>query len=309
MKKANIFFWLLLLSLSVISCISEDYDNCPKGYYIRFYPQNQKHDLKQMINTVDLYLYGEDGSLHKEIHRTKEELRPADGAVFIPLLPAGEYKVLALINHDPSCYEISSYQKFEEVHTSLPEELIKTPPADLFVGIKPLEFKQNEKYAMTVPMKIAKQTNHINLKIVFQDYEQPADAILNSHIYGSNGKFEYSTYSCSNIYRKYIGHKKDSSQDTNAAFQLTTMRLWAGADINLVVEEEYPSLGETRSVKINLVEELMKVKDEKGELLYDTDEKLEFNDEYDITMTLDGNFVLLELTIDNWTANGGGVEV
>lgn len=313
MRKTNIFLWLLLLPLILGSCISEDLSNCPTGRYIRFQPKNKKHNLREMENTLDLLLYGKDNKLVERFHYTKEDFRPSDGAVFLPALDEGTYTTLALFNHDPSFYNVSDDDSYDVVYSELIENELTTSQTDLFVGIKPIIFEKSEEYISTVTMELGKQTNNVNLKVVFQDYIPPTDAKLSSHISGDNGKFHYFDYTCSLGYNitYHPLNNKESASGIETNFEFKTMGLCTDSDIKLIVEEEYPLTRSSmkRSVSINLVEELKKVKDEQGEFLYDTNEKLEYNDEYDVTLTLGPNFVVLGLTIDDWAIIGGGVEV
>lgn len=289
---------------------------CPSGRYIIFQAINPKHNLNTMGKTLDLLFYGEDNRLVERFHYTKEregDFR-SDGAVFVPTLPEGTYTTLALFNHDPACYGIFDEERYDEIYSKVSADTVKTPPADLFVGTKPISFNKGEEHITLITMRMAKHTNNVNLKIVFQDYTPPTGATLSSYIYGDNGMFDYSDYACiKNNYRTYLSYNgKTSGSGFETNYKIKTMSLWLDSDIQLVVEEEIPwTRGATtkRSIKINLVEELKKVKNDKGELLYDTDEKLEYNDEYDITMTIGPNFIMLGLTIDDWAIIGGGVEV
>ncbi|MDL2230277.1 FimB/Mfa2 family fimbrial subunit, partial [Alistipes sp. OttesenSCG-928-L06] len=164
-----------------------------------------------------------------------------------------------------------------------------------------------------VTANVTKHTNHINLKVRFEDYTPPAASRLNAYIEARNGEYHYVGHSCrDNTYKTYVPHQQGPTLDSPTDFRMTTLRLWHGEqeDIRLYVRETRSAdPNQTRVVSLNLAEELAKVKNNVGEYLYNTNEKLEFHDEYDIILTLGPDFVVVGLTIANWSVIGGGVGV
>lgn len=325
MKKINdAFFWLLLFPLLFGSCVGEDYSNCITKTYIRFESKNPKHPLREITKSLELYLYGADNRLAHQFNFLPEDFSPSEVAVEIPEIPGGTYKIIGVINHE-SCYSIYNIENLDEVYTVLNNDTVDTPPADLFVGSGLLTIKQNkqENTIITTAVAMGKQTNHFKVNITFDGYTSPAGTSINSCICGYNGKFLYNDYICpDNEYKRvYLPHQ--STGNTNGtepiSYNFTTMRLWIGADLTLLVEEHLPSLNgttrntQTRKVELNIVDllkEIEEVTELPGEKFpYNSDEKLEFHDVYNIDVTLGANFVVLGIKINDWTVIGGGVEV
>jgi hypothetical protein len=337
MKKRNIpRILLLLLPLCLTHCTKEDYRNCPGGMYILFAPQNSKHILSDQGQRVSLYFYDtETDSLVERFHYLREELQIVDQAgvsylaAFVPQLADGTYRMLAMVNggfpgtkqFDDQYTESEQYERFSTVHTRLLDEMLDYKPIPFFSGEKTLSVAVNT--ASVVPthlLTLAKHTNNIHLHIVYDEYEPWPSTNIEAYIDGANRRFDYAAYACDSTQRlvsrpweRRINPPGHYLPDHPAGFSLTTMRLWRGGDITLHIDET----GGTRAdddlfkhhIDLNLAEILSQVKHNDGNHPYDTDAELEFNDEYNIGITLGRNFTLLGVRINNWDVVTGEVDI
>lgn len=310
MNKKNILALAVTMVLLCAGCTREDYRNCPSGQYICFEAMNPKHDYKELVQTVDLLFYDRQGSLAAQYNYTRSELRDGDRAAFVPIMEPGEYTVVAMINH-ADCYSTTQKENYSTLNTQLVDQVLETAPEDFFTAIRNIDITGNYVDMKDQTMTLAKQNNHINLTVRLKDYALPAGGSIDSYITACNGQFHYSTYSCPGHSHRTYRPEVLPVNDLAHGFRITTMRLWRGMDISLVVDEYRGGTraAAARSVTLDLVEELAKVKDDAGNFLYDTDDKLEYNDQYDIELTLGPDFVVVGLTINNWAIIDDGVEV
>lgn len=311
MNKRKIFRFLLLLLLPLAAaCTKEDYRNCPAGLYITFEANNPKHVYPEKVQRVYLFFYDGKGDLAAEFRYERDDLRATDRAAFVPQLPTGTYRVVAVVNGGVFT-RTQDIEKYSTLHTMLVEEELNYKPVDFFTAEKEITVAVNTTSVIpTEKMMLAKHNNDIHLNIVYDGYVLPAGSDLDAFVCGNNRRFEYVSYACpTSSFVRYLAW----SRRTNIAnslpdgFSFTTMRLWHGGDICLHLEEVPTRSG--RSIVLNIADELAKVRDDKGNPLYDTDDKLEYHDEYEITVRLGKDFVVLSITIDKWDTIGGGVEV
>lgn len=306
MKNKKYILLLLLPLLALCAgCTEEDYRNCPAGQYISFEPKNPKHNYREVVQTADLYYYDSSGSLAAEHHYTRAQLRSGDYAAYVPRMDAGEYTLVAIINHSDKI-ELRDKATIRALYSEIRDDVVMSCPENFFAAVEQVTVPAG--YAIQEhTMKIAKHNNNINLTVRFENYTMPAAASLDAYLYGQNGTCSYydmypsSPLSCGRTFR---GQPVAADR-----FLITTMRIWREADMKLTVTENRGTRADSRSVTLDLIEELGKVKNSAGEYLYDTTEKLEYNDEYDIVLTLGPDFVVVGLTINNWSIIDDGVEV
>ncbi len=311
-NKSNTLLLFTLLLLLWGSCINEDLSECETGHYICFDLRNPKYKFPEVVNTVDLYFYNQqNGNLAADYHYKKDQLREHDYAAYVPDMPSGQYNVVAIINNI-ECYKTFGIEEYNKLSTSLEGEIIEKKPIDIFSAQKEITIKRISSIVSTDTMNLTKHTNNIHVNIRFEKYTPSSGNTVDTYIAGGNGVFNYSTYSCDkSSYRKYIAHQTAGSvlDEIPAEYDFTTMRLWRKSDMTLYIEEKGLTRNSQAIIEMDIEEELAKVKNENGEPLYDTDEKLEFHDDYEITITIGPSFVVVGLEINDWVIKDSNVEV
>jgi hypothetical protein len=312
MNTRKILSFLLLSLLLVAGCTKEDYRNCPAGLYVSFEPVNPKHNYPELVTKVVLYFYSPEGKLQASFNYSRDELRAYDRAAFVPQIPTGDYRLVAVINGEKD-YETYGVDRYEDLYTQLKQETVNEKLTDLFTSEKLITVGRSGRNIQTENKSLVKHNSNIRLKILYDGYAAPAGITLKAFAEESSGIFHYSTYSGpATRYVRYLPWAELSgSNGLPRQFDISVFRLWIGGDASICLQEIDATTQITtgRSYRFNIAEELIKVKNALGEYLYDTNEKLEYNDEYEITITLGEDFVVLSLTIDNWHLIGGGVGV
>lgn len=310
MNKKNILLLLFLPILMLAGCTKEDYRNCPAGLYVTFEPQNPKHNYAELVQGLDLYFYGQDGNLAANFHYDRDELRPYDRAAFVPQIPAGKYRLVAVVN-DGADTETSGIEKYETLKFGLKKETVDSKITEFFTAQKQITVGLPGTEIPTEKMELYKHNNHVRLKIVYDGYDAPADMTLQAYMQGHNRTFGYlfEGYSLEGLAIYLPWTTRYNTEGLPEEFDMATMHIRLGGDLTVHLEETSETGATGRSIVLNLADELKKVKNSAGQYLYDTDEKLWYYDEYEITVTIGKDFVVIGLTIDNWTIIGGGVEV
>ncbi len=314
MKIRDKILAILFLLPIMSGCVKEDYSNCPEGLYIAFEPINPKHIYPDKVQRVSLYFYNpESGDLAADFHYEKDELRVSDRAAFVPQIPAGTYRVVAVIN-DGIYTRTAGTGNYTTLHTMLDDEEMAYKPADLFTAEKDITVTVNT--TMVVPvetMAIVKHNNDIYLNIIYDDYNAQEGMTFTSWIEGSDYCYEYAA-------RRNTLHALSWPWDiqTNVSgmpirFSYSVMRLSLASDLVLHLQETPVSRAEApRHYSFNLVDALARIIDETNpdnQYLYDTDQELEYNDEFELTIKIGKEKVQIAVGIDRWDTIGGRVEL
>jgi hypothetical protein len=219
---------------------------------------------------------------------------------------------VAVVNGEKD-YETYGVDRYEDLSTQLKQGTVNEKLTDLFTSEKLFTVGRSGGNIQTETMSLVKHNNDIRLKILYDGYVAPAGMTLEAFAEESGGIFHYSTYSSpATRYVRYLPWAELSgSNGLPRQFDISVFRLWIGSDAILTLRETDILTGTVtgRSYALNITEVLTQVKNEAGAFLYDTDEKLEYNDEYEITITLGTDFVVLSVSVDNWHIVGGGVGV
>jgi len=312
MNKKKIL-WLLLPLLLPAGCTKEDNRNCQAGLYICFETKNPKHSYPDLVAKLDLFFYGRDGNLKADFHYTRDELRQNDRAAFVPKISEGDYRIVAVVNGNNQDYETLGIETYEALYTRLREGTVDSKLTDLLSSEKQVTVGRIGAVAQTETMTLAKHNNNIRLKIHYENYIAPYNTVLDAFVEESGGIFHYNTYSSPGVHHvRYLPWDKLSgSNGLPQQFDISTFRLWIGSDATIHIREIDAISGNVtgRFYTLNITNALITVRNQAGEYLYDTNEKLEYYDEYEITITLGGDFVVLSVSIDNWNVVGGGVEI
>jgi hypothetical protein len=311
MKKKNILSFLLLLLLAA-GCTDEDYRNCPAGLYISFEPVNSKHNYPALVATVNLFFYDQQGNLKADFHYTRNQLHGYERAAFVPAIPDGDYRVVAVIKSGERHYETLRGESYETLHTKLKSATVTDKLTDLFSSEKNITINRLSPVIQYETMDIVKHNNNIRLQVDYDGYMAPNGVTLDACIEENNGEFHYQSYSSRMLhnvcYLPWDGQL--GSNNLPERFELSSFRLFLGGSTSIRLFETNGSSSFTgRSFSMNVVNELIKVRNLHGERLYDTNLKLEYNDEYVMTITIGKDFVVLSVTIDNWDTIGGGTDL
>ncbi|MCL2098153.1 MAG: FimB/Mfa2 family fimbrial subunit [Bacteroidales bacterium] len=313
MNRRKILLLLLLPLLLPVGCIKEDYRNCPTGLYVTFEPKNPKHDYSELVVEVNLYFYDSDGNLKADFHYFRDELRPHDRAAFVPSIPIGDYSLVAVVNGHQD-YETYGIENYATLCTKVRQDTVSNKLTDFFTSEKQISIGSRQGGGIqTEKMMLAKHNNEIRLKILYDGYIAPVNTVLEAYAEESSGLFFYSTYS--SLATRHVRYQPWDillgNQGLPLQFDISVFRLWIGSDANICLRETevLTGIGTERFYTLNITDALITVKNSANEYLYNTNEKLEYTDEYEITMTLGKDFVILSLSINNWYIIGGGVEV
>lgn len=204
------------------------------------------------------------------------------------------------------------YTKLEDFGTPLAIE----PPSNFLTGEKLITVTGE---AQTENITLIRHTNDITLNVIYDGYQLPDGMYLDSHIHGNNGEFNYSEHATpEDVYVQTDNWARGPNPQglQPSTFDLATMRLSHAREVLLYLEElPIPATradATGRSIDpIDMAAELAKITDDQGEHVFDTDEKLEQYNIYNFTVTLDGNFSIVSVSVDveNWDSTGGGVDM
>ncbi len=256
------------------------------------------------------------GGLVTGLQYTADKLRPEDMAAWVEGIDPGDYHVLAIFNSDDNT-QTSDYDDYSTIITHLVGDSLNfRPPADFLTGEALITVTGREQVET---ISLLRHNNDITLNIVYDGYELQSGMALDARIYGNNGAFDYSEHATpEDLYVQSYDWAQQIDSETNLPlnFSLTTMRLCHQRQVILYLEEvsvDGTRAGgeEPRSLWIDLAAELAKVTDKAGNLLFDTDEKLEMYNafEFELTLAADFTIVSVSVSVDNWDHSGGEIEL
>ncbi|MDR2911800.1 MAG: FimB/Mfa2 family fimbrial subunit [Alistipes sp.] len=331
-KKALILLLLLLSSAAWSGCTKEDYSNCPAGLYVTFAPENPKHNYARDVQNLELYFYKDD-ALAGSIHYTRDELRAGDRAAYIPneAIAGGRYRMVAVVNSgEDSRTATRSTDSYERIHTAMVDEVVDYQPCNFFSGEAEITVPEvPDNITVTeVPVSLYKHNNRIRINI-YHDEDYTPEGRIDARVEDISGKYFHA--------RTRAGFRPDDFQRTvfkpwerldgrdGSVLYLSTMHMWHSTspdgETRLCIDESGATRagGSIRSFSLNMTELLRKVskvvlRDENGGetvLLnpYDTDEKLRFHDEYEISIKLGKTTVAVRVGLDDWQTVGGGIDL
>ena len=287
-------------------CVKEDYSDCPPGVYVTLEAANPGHDYAEIVQNLSLYLYNiESGALICRRDYTREELREGDRAALLPYSAPGTYRLLAVVN-DGLYTTTYGHDRFSTIYSTVNEEALGHDAEAFFsaertitIGAAPATRAavEIEEHRMT----LAKHNNNICLHLEYADYVPTGGTNLTAWIDSPGRAFHYQPYNAgaggmlrSDFWARVDNYDSDATHPYPrhpAEMSFSTMRMWHGSRMTLCIEE-YAGQGaevedELRRLTIDVTEVLREyIEPETGEKIYDTDEELEFHDEYHITVRL-----------------------
>lgn len=316
MNITKIALSLLLPPLICAGCIKENNGECPSGLYVTFETRNPKHNYVEAAGNVDLYFYTPDGTLEAQYNYAKDDLRAFDGAAFVPDPPQGEFLLMAIVNNGADVNSVDT-DDYATIRSEFKSSLIEKRLTDYFSAEKRITVDRRDN--ATEMMVLDKYNNDIRLNVEYDGYVPPAGTGLEAYITCNNGVYQFNTRKCLDPclvrYQPWAA-VIDSGTGIPKQFTISTMHIWqAGSDkgkcdVTIFLHETGLPMDTGRTVAVNLTDELLKIRDpQTGELLYDTDAKLLFEDEYELSITLGSEFKILALTINDWAIIEGGVDL
>lgn len=248
---------LCAFSLLLGGCIKDSLEDCPVLVHVYLESVMKKYQYEKIADRLDLYLYDSNEKLVNKFSYSQADLARTE---FIPVLSVqevGDYTLVASLNQS-QFYEFSGIEYLDTYRVSLkPMESnkIRDKQNDLYHGYKHLSVPYTHNINQYDTIAVYKNTNHININIT---YEGRVAQGVNRNVYlkGNNGSFNYQNVCDARSERIYLPHTSQSRSDS-WYYQFTTMQLWLGSDLSLIVKEEKD--GEEKVVnEINIVNEIAK---------------------------------------------------
>ncbi|MCD8102748.1 MAG: FimB/Mfa2 family fimbrial subunit [Alistipes sp.] len=314
----NLLFKILILSItiSVASCsVKEDMDDCPppaderivlEFECIKIYDTGDREIVfNKVTEELELLFYDKQGDLIYDLRYTAAQLAGNGWGVYLEQqkVKAGNYTLLALVNYGNEHYTVTGKEKLETLLAGLkygpsraddenPGE-INFPLTDTYYGRYNLALEYDSSDRAHKVM-LSKNTNMINLTVVCQDQDDYRSITsFETRISGNNTLYDWknsAVHANAVSYVPYASSYNDEGRwytDRNK-----TMRLWHTSDLKL--EIDVTADGYIHNQTQNIAQWL--VKDDR----YDTDEKLEHYDEFNIEITFAKGFVVISVMINGW---------
>lgn len=301
MKKKTFFFLLIVSLVSLTGCFSDDLSNCPVDLHLYFESVMPKYTYEGVTNRLDLYLYNGMDVLADKYTYSKAELEAIDYRPVLPLGACDRYTLIALVNAE-SEYAVTGTEELHTFHVSLLASaggVVRNKQANLFFARKEVFTKDvtSDTKCIYETLALYKNTNHLFVDITFESPVGLQLGELNTYLEGNNGSFNHQNKCHPVSNRVYLPHETNVAPgNANIQYSLTTMQLWIGSDLTLLVEEEQKEL-----LRLRVMDYLSKV--------YDTDEKLDKEDMFYLNLVLKNDFTIVELKINGWYVIRSGVEV
>jgi len=301
---------LLFLFLTMQSCIKDDLSHCglKEQSFIWFKSINPKYNYAEIAQQVNLYLYDEQLQFAGELVYTQEELKQSQAKIYIPAEKKGAYTIIALVNLSDK-YEIFDTERLVtwkgSLHRGTGYEDISYKLPDIYHSMKKISFHADQKQQEDT-LYLVKNTNHIRL-IVECSSQGKLDSIQ-PYIYGSNTMFSYENRLLGDRMVTYHPHTT-TKQPGISEYSLTTMLLRTGGDASLYFKALNPDGSYTDRKLFNITERLANVKNNNDGKVYDTDQKLAYEDEFEFKVVLDNSSQIMHLIINDWYVIKDYVEI
>lgn len=305
-KYIYILFTFLLLSQA---CVHEDRSDCPPGILIEddflrtlhFKTIPDKYNFEALVETVTLYVYDDDEDRLQRTYRVIDlnEFLTTDFRVILSEwedLPDDNYHMIGVMNMNDH-YQILGEHRLDEYQTHI-LELEDEELNDVFIGYINLSAVTRAEYRDT--MYLEKLVNRIHLSVEFLDNRLAAGYTLSSYLTGSNAEYDYLNNSLGHNQMTYVPYFHDTDHQSLFYFDIATGKLVIGDDLSLVIEI-YDANGELiQTILIPLTEEIANLTDNNGYYLYDTNEKLQAEDEFYLYIIFNDDFTIAEFRINDW---------
>ena len=334
MKKRNIILSLLLVLPLLTGCLRDDYGDC---LYVTFDSLNPKHAYADEVEHVSLYFYDENGDLVRDYHYDKSQLRQSDMAAIVPGLPAGNYKMVAIVN-DGIHTTTEGYEHYSTLHTRLDGGTLESELTSIFIAEK--DFSANaDPQIQTEKMTLRKLSNNVHVHLLYDQEVGPGEEFapyvptegtnLTAWVEGTNGYYHHelvggSTKLVANPWYRADNGDPHYLPDHPSQFSITTMDMRHDGKLTLYLSERLTGGRsedvELRQISLDIADYLRRTQEELG-TVYATDEEfqqyLDFEDEFHIYIRL-GNVVeivtgpeghYLRIEVRGWDLVSGKINV
>ncbi len=324
----------LLLALSLLTgCLRDDYGDC---LYITFDTLNPKHVYTEEVEHVSLYFYDGNGDLVRDYHYGRNQLRRSDMGAIVPDLPAGSYKVVAIVN--------DGIHTTTEGHTNYSTLTTRLNGGTLGSELPPIFIAEKEFATDTAPqiqterMTLRKLNNNIVVHLLYDNDREPGPGEefapyaptdgtnLTARVEGTNGRYHHELVGGSTKLTAYPWHRIDNGDphylpEHPARFTLSTMDFRHDGKLTLYLSETLTARSSTdievRHISLDIANYLRQAQQALG-VVYATDgefqQYLDFEDEFHIHVRL-GSMVEIFLPPDicievlGWDKVSGGIDV
>lgn len=282
----------------------EETETDSRVLYFKTIPE--KYQFEEIVESVRLYVYDDDENRYLKTFRdvTAEELLSSAYGVILSeweeLPDNNNYHIIGVLNLNEH-YEISGHEALDSYETRIVRDEnheISDDLNDIFIGYIRLDPITKTVYEDTIYLE--KLTNRIYLTVEFFDFELPAGTELISYITGSNSEYNYLNNSLGYTTMTYKPHTYGAEHESMFKFELTTGKLYLEDDLVLWIEM-YDVLGrKVGEQSINLTDRIAETQDDNGNYLYNTNQKLQEEDEFYLYLLIDGNFEIIEFNVNDW---------
>ncbi len=326
MKNLYCIILLFISFLSFNACVKEDRSDCPpvdlpgemeeRLLYLRTVPE--KYLFEDIVETLQLYLYEEKEDMLVALTRefSADELRATGYAIEWHNwndLDHYNYHIIGVLNtnEDYDFPNTSRLYDFETHIKATEEDIVSHEVKDLFIGY----FNPNDRWpsAPHDTLYLEKLLNRIYITIEFDGFELREGTELKTRISGNNSKYDYLNGKLSTGFMNYHPYRDNSAETDRSVFtfDIITGKLYIEDDLELFVQL-YDEKGELEEeTSFMLVEYIARIEDAAGNYLYDTDQKLQQEDEFYIYIVINEDFQIIGITInDRYTVPPGpGVDL
>ncbi len=318
--KFSRYLWFLGVFLIIMSCVKDDLSDCPpvnpvdpglpgetSDWYLHFRTIPAKYTFRNVVESLDLYIYDRDEhDLVEVIDYSYEDLAGNDFSIHLggmDCIIKDSYRFVVVMNATEH-YEVVPGQTIQEYELSIVQDaekgdFIDFKLNDVFSGY--LDAVAQTKTIRRDTVDLVKLINHVTVTVEFENYSLPPGYELSASITGSNGHYNYEFDSKQKALKPYMPYMERFLElDYIFEYDITTAKLTIDDDMMLNVEERNQQDDFFRDLHLSLTGELAKIKDDNGNYLYNTNEKLMQEDEFFFYFLLDKDFKILELTINDW---------
>lgn len=304
--KYHIFIYFSLF-IFLNSCYKEDMSDCyDDDFNLSFSLIMNKYKFENIVDNLVLYQYDDKGELLEEYEFSRKQLESDDFIVKLPLPAKGIYTFVAIANINDTFHRVYSKDKRGDFLLRLitKEFSVTDKIDDIYQGYKQIIIDDEEEVPRTENIELTKHTNNITVIVETTDSEPENNPEFSTTISGTNGVYNYRYQPLPSEIITYIPHESVFKRNSlSLTDQYRIMRIWIDDDMKLGIFNKDADGNKKEISSIMLTAAIADMKDMQGNLLYNTDEKLEQEDEFEIHVLLkpDGEtYAVAEIWVNGW---------
>lgn len=304
-KQLPVLVMVFLFTI-VTSCMSDNMDDCPDEFSLRFeYVLNDNYQdlFRDQVTHLDLLVYTEQGDYLKTYSILQNELK--DGNTFLLDLQQPEkYTLIAWGNTAANLYAKHYPARIEDLYVKLnstPSGEADPLHGSLFHGITNITHDATVSQSHT--MSLTKDTHLLQITLEEIGGNQPLTlGAYTLEITGSNGTYDYQNHTTGNDLLQYIPRYSLTGEHTMQT-EYTLLRLMPGDDLHLKIKAADGSLLYSEPLTTKIMQNPAFVTQE------DLDRCDTFKLRYEISKTAGGGWLVSLVEINDWdvTGQGGGI--